>query len=90
MKPFQKALFVLTTVIVLGWVGTTTASAQVAFFVSASGARQVRGEGRAEATGVIQFSANSSGTIVTGTVIRLDYGTTVLGTGNNLPCSGTV
>ena len=85
MKRFQKVLFALTAVVLLGWMGASTASAQgVTFFVSASGARPVRSEGLTEATGVVAFSANSAGTIVTATRITLDYGTTIL------DCGGTV
>jgi hypothetical protein len=90
MKRFQKALFALVAVVVLGWVGAETASAQVTFFVSASSARLVRQEGLAEATGVVAFSANSSGTIVAGSVLTLDYGSTINGVGDGLACSGTI
>ena len=90
MRRFQKVLFALAAVVALGWIGASTASAQVTFFVSASSPRQVRQEGQAEATGVIAFSANSGGTIVANSTITLDYGATISGLGDGLACSGTV
>jgi hypothetical protein len=89
MKRFQKALFTLAAVVALGWIGASTASAQVTFFVSASSARQVRFEGFTEATGVVAFSANSGGTIVVGTTITLDYGTGVSASPSIPACSGS-
>jgi len=74
MNRFQKALFTLAAVVALA----TTASAQVTFFVSTSGARPVRSEGLAEATGSVAFAANSGGTIRAGSTISLDFGTGVL------------
>jgi len=74
MNRFQKVLFTLAAVVALA----TTASAQVTFFVSTSGARAVRSEGIAEATGQVAFAANSGGTIRAGSTLTLDYGTGVL------------
>jgi hypothetical protein len=63
---------------VVALVGIGTASAQVQFFVAASGARQVRSEGITEAVGTVSFAANSTGTIKAGSTISLDYGAAVL------------
>jgi len=103
MKRFQKALFTLAAVVALGWIGASTASAQVTFFVSPSSARPVRAEGQTEAVGTVAFAANSGGTIIgavppaIGSQLILNYGTTVLSVGDSTPatpvplaCSGTI
>ncbi|OFV97964.1 MAG: hypothetical protein A3H28_07235 [Acidobacteria bacterium RIFCSPLOWO2_02_FULL_61_28] len=64
--------------VLLVLLGASTASAQVAFFLSTSGARPIRAEGLTEATGTVAFSAQSSGTIKVGSTLRLDYGTAIL------------
>ena len=103
MRRFQKVLFSLAAVVLLGWMGASTASAQVAFLASASGARPLRFEGLTEATGVIVLSTTSAGTVggaalpAGGSEIIFDYGTLVTSTGDSAPpdaallaCSGTV
>lgn len=79
MRRFQKAFFALAVVIALGWIGPSIASAVgVTFFVSATSPRKLRPEGLAEATGAIAFAANSSGSIVVGTIFELDYGAPIM------------
>lgn len=87
MKRFQKVLFALVAVVLLGWVGASTASAQVAFLASGSGARRLRFEGLTEATGTIVLSSTSLngviggralvGSTLGGTQIVFDFGTLV-------------
>ena len=84
MKRFQKALFALTAVVLLGWMGASTASAQVQFLASPSQSRPVRSEGLTEAVGTVILSAQSTGVIKLGSTISLNYGTAVEAT------SGTV
>ena len=73
MKKLKNIFFALALVAV----GASSASAQVQFFVSASGARPLRAEGRTEAVGTIAFAANSAGTIVLDSELALDYGTLI-------------
>ena len=83
MRRLQKVLFALAVVVLLGWMGASTASAQVSFTASASGARPLRFEGLTEATGVVVLSTTSTGTIpgapafpgAGGSQIVFDYGT---------------
>ena len=73
MKKLKNIFFALALVAV----GASYASAQVQFFVSASGARPLRSEGRTEAVGTIAFAANSAGTIVLASEFTLNYGTLI-------------
>ncbi len=75
MKQLKNIFFALALVAV----GASAASAQVQFFVSASGARPLRSEGTTEAVGTVAFASNNTGNIVFDSIITLDYGTTVLG-----------
>ncbi|OFV98936.1 MAG: hypothetical protein A3H28_09215 [Acidobacteria bacterium RIFCSPLOWO2_02_FULL_61_28] len=84
MRDLKRLLVALVTVVGLGLVGATAASAQVQFIASSSGARPIRVEGMTEATGTIVLAANTAGVIVSGSTIACDYGTAVL------DCSGAV
>ncbi len=75
MSQLKKNLLSLAVAALL--VGASTASAQVAFQMS-SLIRNVRLEGTTEAVGTVTLAATTSGDIVAGSTISLDYGTGIV------------
>lgn len=87
MRRFQKVFYALAAVVLLGWMGASTASATVGgtqFLASPSQTRPVRSEGLAEAVGSVILSAQSGGFLQVDSTITLDYGAALEAT------SGTV
>jgi len=84
MKRFQKALFALTAVVLLGWMGASTASAQTQFLASPSQARPVRSEGLTEAVGSVVLSAQSTGVIVATSTISFNFGAAIEATSGSV------